>query len=378
MQSWVQLFLAAVAGAVIGLLVLRGQYAARLAAASAQRDALRERVADLTVAAERAADERAEQARHTAGELAPLAESLRRVETQVHALERERGEQFARVALELSRVQSSTDGLREQTASLVGSLSSSTVRGSWGEVTLRRVLEASGMLARCDFDTQVTGSVEGAVVRPDVVVHLPGDKHLALDAKAPMTEYLAAHTDGLTAAERTARLRAHARALRRHVEALATKGYWAAFEGTPEFVVCFVPGEGMLAAALEADPSLHEHAMRRGVVLAAPATLLALLRTVATAWRQDSLAEGARELLTLGQELYARIGTVGRHTQALGEVLGRAVTAYDALVGSVESRLLVTARRMDALGLGDGAPVASVTRVEAGPRSVVAPELRGA
>ncbi len=346
------LLLGALGGALLCLLGLRTRYAAPLAALRTERDLLRERVADLT--------ERAHEADETAELVAPLRESLRRVEAQVHTLERERGDQFARVALELTRVQSSTEGLREQTASLVGSLSSANIRGSWGEVTLRRVLEASGMLARCDFDTQVStggspggGSGGPGTRRPDVVVHLPGHRHLAIDAKAPMSDFLAAHVEGRTAAERTTALRRHATALRGHVEALAAKDYWAGLPDSPELVVCFVPGEGLLAAALGADPGLHEHALRRGVVLASPATLLALLRTVALAWRHDALAQGARELLVLGRELYARIGAVGRHTEAVGEALARSVSAYNALVGSVESRLLVTARRMEQLGLGD-------------------------
>ena len=245
--------------------------------------------------------------------------------------------------------------LRDQTASLVGSLASANVRGAWGEVTLRRVLEVSGLLARCDFDEQWTGvTMSGAAVRPDVVVHLPGERHLAVDAKAPMTDFLAAQADGLTAAERAKHLRAHARSLRGHVDALASKGYWTAFEGSPEIVVCFVPGEALLAAALSADPQLHEHAMARSVVLASPATLLALLRSVALAWRQDALADGARELLTLGQDLYARLGAVGRHTEALGASLRKSVEAYNVFVGSMESRVLVTARRMRGTPAADG------------------------
>ena len=429
--------LAALWGAALGaigcLLVVRSRYAAQLAAATTERDLLRARVAETDAALQQARElafDEADRALDAVQLVAPLRESLRRVETQVQALERDRGEQFARVALELTRVQSSTDGLREQTASLVGSLSSANVRGSWGEVSLQRVLEASGMLARCDFDTQVTirastepggagweGGPRGAPAataseslaamarsgaragagaraapglagarRPDVVVRLPGDKHLAIDAKAPMSHFLAAQADGLTAAERTGELRRHAAALRGHVDALAGKGYWAGLPSSPELVVCFVPGEGLLAAALAADPALHEHALSRGITLASPATLLALLRTVAMAWRHDSLTRGARELLVLGRELYGRIGAVGRHTEALGESLSRSVGAYNALVGSVESRLLVTARRMEQLGLGDAGAAAGqvgaatddgLPRVEP-PRLARAPELSAA
>ena len=189
-----ELVVGALVGGLLGWLVLRSWYAVRLASAATERDVLRERVLDLeaTVSAEA----------ETAALVAPLALSLDRVAAQVHTLERDRGEQFARVAMELARVQSSTGELREQTASLVGSLASANVRGSWGEVTLRRVLEVSGLLARCDFDEQWTGvTLSGAAVRPDVVVHLPGERHLAVDAKVPMTDFLAAQADGITAAQ---------------------------------------------------------------------------------------------------------------------------------------------------------------------------------
>jgi DNA recombination protein RmuC len=357
-------------GAVASWLLLRARYAVPLAAASAERDLGRDGVADLQSSA--AADS------EVAALVGPLRDSLGRVEEQVHALERDRVAQFSRVALELARVQSSTDGLRDQTASLVGSLSSANVRGSWGEVALRRVLEHSGLLHRCDFDTQWSGrNQHGAPVRPDVVVHLPGGRHIAVDAKAPMTGFLSAAADGLDPAVRDGHLRAHAKALRGHVAALAAKDYWSALDCSPEFVVCFLPGESFLSAALAADPALHEHAMARQVVLVSPATLLALLRTVALTWQQDSLAQGARELLALGHDLYARIGAVARHTDAVGAALRRSVEAYNGLVGSMESRVLVTARRIHELGLTRDAPP-TLQPITATPRPLTAVELIGA
>ncbi|PID97289.1 MAG: DNA recombination protein RmuC [Actinomycetales bacterium] len=355
-------------GLLVGVLLARGRCATQVAAAVAERDVLRDRVADLQAQTDRAIE--------TTQFVGPLREALLRVERQVHTLERDRGEQFARVALELTRVQSSADGLREQTASLVGSLSSSGVRGSWGELSLQRVLEASGMLARCDLDLQPTLVGDDGTRRPDVVVHLPGNRHVAVDAKAPMTQFLAAQADGLDPEQRARKLRAHAKALRRHLDALAGKGYWQLVGTSPELVVCYVPGEAFLAAALDADPTLHEYALDRGVVLASPATLLALLRTIAVTWRQHSLAEGARELLLLGRQLYERIGGLARHTEAVGDSLARAVSAYNTWVGSLESRLLVTARRMEALGLGDDShPVGFPAQVESVPRSLRSPEL---
>ncbi len=214
----------------------------------------------------------------------------------------------------------------------------------------------------------------GQLVRPDVVVHLPGGRHLVVDAKAPLSAFLAAQADGLTGPERAGQLGAHARALRAHVQDLAAKGYWTATADSPPLVVCFVPGEAILGAALAADPALHEDAMAAGVVLASPATLLAVLRTVAYAWQQEALADGARELLDVGRELYARIGALGRHAERLGAALLRSVTAYNGLVGSLESRVLVTARRMNELGLGPD-PVATPRPVDEVPRALTAVEL---
>ena len=363
--------LLALAGLVVGALLtwlgLRSRYAAPLASAGAERDLLRERVVDL----EAALSEDSE----TAQMIAPLRSSLDRVERQVHDLERERVAQFSEVAAEMARVSRTTTELGAQTASLVGSLNASSVRGSWGEVQLRRVLEHAGMLARCDFEEQVTVTTPDArVLRPDVVVRLPGDKCLVIDAKAPMTAFLAAQAEGATAAERTRRLGAHAKALRGHVDTLASKAYWSAFDTSPEMVVCFVPGDAILTAALAHDPALHENAMARRVVLASPATLLALLRTVAFAWQQDALTGNARELLAVGRELHERLGSLGTHARTMGAALRRSVEAYNGLVGSLESRVLPTARRMHELGLVDRA-IDPLEPLPASPRPLTAYEL---
>ena len=338
------LVVGAVLAARLTSLVVRTRFAVDLATASAERDLLRERVVDL----EAAVSEDSE----TAQVLGPLRTSLEQVARQVHDLERERVRQFAQVSSELTQVHASTSDLRAQTASLVGSLNASSVRGSWGEVQLRRVLEHAGMLARCDFDEQVSATAsDGRAVRPDVVVHLPGAKQLVIDAKAPMTSFLAAQADDLPPADRERLLRAHARSLRTYVDALAGKAYWSALPVSPEMVVCFVPGEAFLTAALATDPGLHEHAMRQRVVLASPATLLALLRTVAFTWQQDALTEGARELLDIGRELYERLGGLGQHASRMGAALQRSVEAYNGFIGSLESRVLVTARRMQEIGV---------------------------
>ncbi|MEO9083319.1 DNA recombination protein RmuC [Lapillicoccus sp.] len=359
--------LALVVGALLACLVVQARYAARLATATTERDLLRERVIDLEAAVSQDSE--------TAQMIAPLHSSLERVERQVHDLERERVAQFSMVAAELTRVSRSTTELGAQTASLVGSLNASSVRGSWGEVQLRRVLELSGMLPRCDFDEQVrVTDASGGTAIPDVVVRLPGDKQLVIDSKVPLTSFLAAQADGLSAADRTASYAAHAKALRGHVQTLAAKAYWSAFETTPEMVVCFVPGESILAVAMAHDPDLHEFAMRRKVVLASPATLLALVRTVAFTWQQDALTDHARELLTLGRDLHDRLASLGTHTRTMGTALRRSVEAYNGLVGSLETRVLPSARRLHTMGLVDR-DLEPLRPLAATPRPLTAVEL---
>ena len=346
---------------LVGFLIARVGYAARLAAATTEAALLRERVDDLEAAL--AQDQEA------AALLAPLRDTLGRVEAQVGGLERDRAEQFGSIHQALRRVESGTGELSRTTANLVGSLRSSTVRGAWGEVQLRRVLELAGMLARCDFDEQVsTTTVHGAVVRPDVVVRLPGHRQLVVDAKAPMMAFLDAQADGLDEEARDDLLADHARALRAHVAGLARKEYWSAFEATPELVVCFVPSDAVLAAALARDPALHEWALDSKVALVGPSTLLALLRTAALAWQQDAVTASAAEVSRLGRDLYARLATLGEHTARLGRSLTSSVEAYNAFVGTMESRVLVSARRMNDLGivstrLPDTAPLDATPRV---------------
>lgn len=368
------LLLTLLLGGLGGWLVASGRQAARLAALRTERDLLREREDEYAVRLQELHAAGAEDSA-TAAALAPLREAMTRMERQVGVLERDRLEQYGQVAERLAEVTAQTGALRRQTAGLTGALNASAVRGAWGEAQLRRVCEHAGMLPRCDFDEQVS-AVAGheAGVRPDVVVRLPGHRCLVVDAKAPLAAFLAAQADGLAEDRRRELLHDHARALRSHVDGLAAKRYWSAFATSPEMVVCFVPTDAMLAAALSADPGLYDAAQSRKVVLASPATLLALLRSVAFAWRQDALATSARDLLRLGEELYQRIGTVGRHLSAMGGSLRRSVEGYNALVGTLEGRVLVTARRMHELGLADDPP-GRVAPLEAVPRPLTAAEL---
>ena len=346
----------------------------RTATVRAERDVARTEVDGLRRELDSALDAR-ELDRQAAAELAPLRDSLDRVERQVRTLERDRVEQFGQVGEHLVQVAQQTRALQQQTAALSGALSSSGIRGTWGEVQLRRVLEHAGMLEHCDFEEQVSGiSRHEARVRPDAVVRLPGDKTLVIDSKAPLTSFLRAQADDLAPEEVTRLLREHARALRGHVEDLAAKDYWSAFTTSPELVVCFVPSDAVLAAALRAEPDLYDRAQARRVVLASPATLLAVLRATALAWQQDALTSNAQELLRLGAELHQRLGTVGRHVGAMGSALRRSVETYNQLVGTLESRVLVTARRMQELGLADQ-PVDAPEPLDAAPRPLTSPEL---
>ncbi len=367
MDGWMWLLLGLVVGAAGAAGLARLVFSARTAAVATERDLLRERVVDL----EGSLAEDLE----TAALLAPLKDALGRVEGHVTGLERDRAQQYGSLRALLARVEGETQQLGRATASLAGSLRSSSVRGAWGEVQLRRVLEASGMLARCDFDEQVTAvAAHDRGVRPDVVVRLPGDRHLVVDAKVPMEAFLDAQADDLDEQERSALLREHAAGLARHVEALAAKEYWTAFSTTPQLVVCFVPSDAMLGAALAARPSLHESALTRRVVLVGPGSLMALLRTVAFTWQQEALSQSARELLDLGQELYRRLGTLGAHTAKMGRSLQSSVEAYNAMVGALESRVLVTARRMNELELAPDT-LEPLGAVEVGPRPLTAQEL---
>lgn len=353
----VNIFVTFVAGLALGALAMwaalrRSSSAgdvAGLAAAQAERDVLRERVVDLEATVSDDAQ--------TAALLGPLRDALSRVERQVSTLERDRVEQFGSVDVALRRVSATTEELRRETSSLAGSLNASSVRGQWGESQLRRILELSGMLRRCDFDEQWRGhNDEGTPVRPDVVVHLPGERTLVIDAKAPMSAFMAAQESSLDEQARSAALTKHSRQLRSHVDTLASKRYWTALADAPAFVICFVPSDAILASALNADPGLLEDAMERHVVLASPSTLIATMRSVAAMWQQATLEENARELLDLGRELYERVGVLAKHTHDLGGSLRRSVEAYNLFVGSLESRVLVTAKRLHDLDVSTKPP----------------------
>jgi DNA recombination protein RmuC len=359
------LLLGVLAGAGLATLTFGPLIRARQASLTAERDLLRERITDLEAASG--------QDRELVATLSPLAATMQRVEKQVLTLERDRVEQFSRLDEQLTAAAVSSESLRAQTAALAGALRSPTSRGAWGEVQLRRVVEHAGMLNRVDFFQQAVGTNgEGVGIRPDLVVQLPGGKHIIVDAKAPLAAFLEA-SELDAAAQQVAAVK-HAKSLRGHVDGLAAKEYWTAFQPTPQLVICFVPGEAFLAAACTADPALLEHAMSRRVVLATPTTLLALLRTVALTWQSEAVTGNARELFEIGGELYRRLGNLGEHAGKLGRDLHRVVEDYNALVGTLERRVLVTARRMQELEVVD-ADIPAPAPIQESPRPLTSSEL---
>jgi DNA recombination protein RmuC len=282
--------------------------------------------------------------------VAPIRESLTRVQQQLTEVEKGRTGSDAVLREQVRAMSQSSDLLRAEASQLVAALRTPQIRGRWGELQLERVVEAAGMTAHVDYSTQLSAAGDGPAQRPDLVVHLAGGKNVVVDSKVAFSAYLEAMQARDEAAQAD-RLKAHARHLRTHVDSLADKAYWQRFSPTPEFVVCFVPADAFLDAALKADPALLEHAFESNVVLATPSTLMALLRTVAYTWRQEALAANAAAVHELGKELYRRLATMGTHLDKLGRSLGSAVGAYNDAVGSVERRVLSQARKLNDLGV---------------------------
>ncbi|GLY00953.1 hypothetical protein Acsp01_13320 [Actinoplanes sp. NBRC 101535] len=305
--------------------------------------------------------------------VAPLHDALRRYEERVVQLEHDRVDAYAELREQVRAMGAVSGELRTETRQLVASLRAPQVRGRWGEHQLRRVVEAAGLLEHCDFDEQVTASTDRSVVRPDLVVRLHGGRSVVVDAKAPLEAYLSA-MESREERDRDLHLDRHARHVRAHVDALSAKKYWSAFESAPDFVVLFVPADPFLDAALQRDPVLLDYAFRRNVVLATPATLVVLLRTVAYSWRQEELARNAVAVHALARELYERLSTLGDHVGKLGSSLSGAVTAYNRAVGSLESRVLVSARKLADMGVADH-DLPAPAQVEIAPRQPQAPEL---
>jgi len=300
------------------------------------------------------------------GYVRPLTESLEKMDAQLRGVERVRQEAYGALQAQVST-------LSERAGSLTNALRTPHVRGRWGEAQLRNVVEYAGMVEHCDYVSQATTSTEDGTMRPDLVVRIPGGKHVVVDAKAPLAAYLDAFETS-DDAERKLRLADHARQVREHVTKLSAKGYWRQFDPSPDFVVMFLPDESYLRTAHEHDPTLQEYAWSSNVILASPSTLMVLLRTVAITWQQETIAESAREVSDLGRELYKRLSTMGAHFGKLGKSLDGAVRAYNETVGSLERQVLPQARRFEQHGI-KGVELPELPPIQNQARQLVAAEL---
>jgi DNA recombination protein RmuC len=350
------------------VVVLERELAATRAELSLERETLDERLETaIRALASEALDANAARFVELAeARMLPLRESLERMDHQIQGVERVRQEAYGSLKAQVA-------ALSERAGSLTNALRTPHVRGRWGEAQLRNVVEFAGMIEHCDYVSQATAQTEDGTLRPDLVVRIPGGKHVVVDAKAPLVAYLEAfETSDEDAREQ--RLLDHARQVREHVTKLSAKAYWRQFDPSPDVVVMFLPDESYLRVALEKDSTLQEYAWSSNVILASPSTLMILLRTVAMTWQQETIAESAREVSDLGRELYKRLATMGAHVSKLGKSLDGAVKAYNETVGSLERQVLVQARRFEQHGVSGIAPP-ELQQIERQTRALAAAEL---
>ena len=316
-------------------------------------------------------------------ELAPVKDRLEQMQISVKALEKERTEQFGTIQEQLKNAIASDDQLRKTTQALSQALSSNSIRGIWGETQLRKLVELAGLIKHADFSEQATFSTDGGSGRADLIINLPGGKSLAIDSKVPFNSYQEASAiselaEGDEARRRAELIAAHVKAMKGHIDALSGKEYWTGLNASPDFVIAFVPSESLLSAALDADPALLEYAFKKNVALASPVSLFSVLKTINYIWRQNADEGSVRTMIKLGKELYERIGKIAEHADKLGRSITSTVKDYNVFLSSLESRVLVTARKLNDLDenqLGTD-QILSPTPLESAPDSITASELQ--
>ncbi len=303
------------------------------------------------------------------GMIKPLNDALKRFDEQIRSIEENRNKAYGSLESQLKTLTSTQEQLQKETGNLVSALRKPQVRGRWGEMTLRRVAELSGMSEHCDFSEQLSVDTENGRVRPDMIVHLPMEREIVVDSKVPLEAYLDAISVN-TEDERREKMERHRQHVRAHMNKLASKEYWSQFDKSPEFVVLFIPGESFLSPALEMDSTLIEDGIQKGVIIATPTTFIALLRAIAYGWRQEQLTDNAKQVSMLGKELYERISTIVRHFDDLGSAIGRSVDIYNKVIGSLELRVLPTVRKFKELGVTGGEDIPLLEQLEQNPRNI--------
>lgn len=310
--------------------------------------------------------------------LTPVQETLRSMQHKVTELETQRSMQHGELSQQLKSATESEERLRSTAESLASALRSNSTRGVWGETQLRNVVQAAGLIERVDFDVQSSIKTDAGAGRPDMVIHLPGGKNIAVDAKVPFTAYLEASQIPVTAtgeegAKREALMKQHVKVVRGHIDALASKTYWAGLDASPEMVIAFIPSESLVSSAMEADPGIMDYAFSKRVALASPVTLWSVLKTVAFSWQQDVLTDEAKTLFDLSRELYSRLATLASHVEKLGRSIESTVKNYNGFIGSMERKVLPTARKLNRLD--EASVLGPLTPIEEAPREITAFEL---